>query len=161
MSGGEAGGLIQSWASHILSAGGGAAVTLLLGWTRGTFYDVTECLKKIDQSSSDAERQLHLHARGQCDIAGLTVILTARTDIGIIAQRQFGRRVPRVLTQLELFSEALDSCDPEASNGVPLGGDAEAAVATLRTCQQALRTSINKTVPGRVAKLATRFLRPK
>lgn len=85
-------------------------------------------------------------------------VFTLRTDIGIIANRHFGRRHPEVLNALGAYSQALDQCDPDCQDGLLIGTDPTPAVLSLRDEQRNLRAAMNRTPKGRFARLISRML---
>lgn len=153
---------VPSWLSSVgwpvASFIAGSATTILIRYAASVHSDVRQCLAFLDDCTSRGERLLRRHGGGEKDVAAMADVFTLRTDIGIIANRHFGRRHPEVLNALGSYSQALDRCDPDCQDGLPIGENPAPAVASLRDQQQSFRAAMNRTPKGRFAKFVSRLL---
>ncbi|WP_295226961.1 hypothetical protein [uncultured Brevundimonas sp.] len=153
--GGDAGGSIEL-VGHIVTYLSAVGTGFFGGKVKDLVHDVNSALSDIDEAATLAERQLRLHHRGEKDPTGLVGVFTARSNLGLLIDRHFGRRYQNVVSGLATFSTALDKCDPESTDGVAYGCDAEAAIQEVRVAQRILRRAIRATFKGKIARMVGR-----
>jgi len=152
----HAGGLLGEWFGPVWGAAVGAGGTVIIGRLKDMVLGHTSCLDKIDECANLAERQLRLHGKNQADPVSMVGVFAARSELGIMTERQFGKKNKGILDALGLYSDALDACDPEATVGMKMGGEPQAHIDAVRICQQALRSAFNKSNRGAFAKIVGR-----
>lgn len=144
------------WLGHVVTYFSAVGTGFIGGRVKDLVGDINKALADIDEATTLAEQQLRLHALGKEDHDALAKVFTARSNLGTLIDRQFGRRHATILSALSLFSSTLDVCDPSSSSGHPVGQPADVVINNLRAAQQGLRTAICSTGKGRLAKFIGR-----
>lgn len=152
----EASSSAASVVGHLITYFAAIGTGFLGGRIKDLVADMSAALNDVDDAASKAEKQLRLHALNQVDNVSLAEVFTARSHLGVILDRQFGRREKSVLDALVLFSDSLDCCDHTATGGLALGCDPTAEITKIRDNQQGLRHALSQTWQGKLAKFLGR-----
>ncbi|RZJ19088.1 MAG: hypothetical protein EON91_02525 [Brevundimonas sp.] len=136
---------------HVLTYLAAVGTGFLGGRLKDMVADVNSAFDQVDEATSAGEHVLRMHAGSHHSPEAIANVFTLRSHLGVLLDRQFGKRERAIISALTLFSDSLDQCDPSSSGALQLGQDATGAVTAVRDAQQGLRAAIAKTRKAKFA----------